>query len=46
MANFVKFQSISIHAIRNDKRQQYLQIVFNSKTKSLVLEFIWCEDTL
>ena len=43
---FFKFQSISIHAIRSDRKQfQYLPIVFNNKTRSIVLEFNWCEDT-
>ena len=32
---------------RGDRKQfQYLPIVFNNKTRSLVLEFNWCEDTL
>ena len=49
LAKFFKFQSISIHAIRSDrqlgKQFQYLQIVFNNKTRPLFLEFNWCEDT-
>ena len=47
LANFFKFQSISIHATRNNRRQatgdrkqfQCLQIVFNNKPRSLVSEF-------
>ena len=49
LANFFKFQSISIRAICSDRRQfQCLQIVFHKKTRWLVLEFDWskgCKGT-
>ena len=42
----VSIQFHPCHPLIGDRKQcRYLQIVFNNKTRSLVLEFIWCKDT-
>ena len=48
MANFSSFNPFpSMPSVETGHRKQfqYLQIVFNKKTRSWVLEFNWCEDT-
>ena len=44
-SSFNPFPSMPSVATGDRKQSQYLQIVFNNTTRSLVLEFNWCEDT-
>ena len=43
--SFNPFPSMSSVATGDRKKFQYLQVVLNNKTRSLVLEFTGCEDT-
>ena len=44
-SSFNSFPSMPSVATGDKKQFQCLQIVFNNKTRSLVLEFSWCNDT-
>ena len=44
-SSFNPFPSMPSVATDDRKQFQYLQIVFNNKTRSLVLGFNWCKDT-
>ena len=44
-SSFNPFPSMPSVATGDRKQFQYLQIVLNNKTRSLVLKFNWCKDT-